>query len=77
MIFGRPGRYLALQMASPSDSHSETSGSGHGGPSQDDLDDFFGQLDLDGEEFDDLVIDDADPVIYERTRWLVLAKVHT
>lgn len=63
-------------MATPSAAQSETSGDVMG-PSAGDLDDFFGQLNLAEEEFDDLIIDEADPVINERVRWLALAKVHT
>lgn len=42
-----------------------------------DLGDFIEQLDLGDESFDDLVIDEDDPEISERVRWLALARVHT
>ena len=35
------------------------------------------QLNLDEEEFDDLVIDADDPEINESVRWFALARVHT
>lgn len=64
------------RMASVSDARSATrcgtKGSGHG-----DLDMFFDQLDLQDEVFDDLEINEDDPEILERTRWLALARVHT
>lgn len=63
-------------MASASDAHSATGGGVNDGGA-DDLDDFFGQLDLAEEEFDDLVIEEEDPVINNRVRWLGLARMHT
>lgn len=63
-------------MASPSDARSATSG-GSRADRIGDLDDFFGQLDLEDEVFDDLVIDDEIPEINERVRWMALARVHT
>jgi hypothetical protein len=38
---------------------------------------FFGQLDLEDEVFDDLVIDEVVPEINERVHWMSLAHVHT
>ena len=66
-------------MASSSDTQSATCGSGDGGDSgaKADLGDFFGQLDLNDEAFDDVVIDEEDPVLKESVRWLALARVHT
>lgn len=42
-----------------------------------DLGDVLEQLNLEDEEFDDLVIDEADPEINESVRWLALARVCT
>jgi hypothetical protein len=70
-------------MASPSDAQSGTNGGGSGdrgggaSASRTDLEGFFDQLDLNEEEFEDVVIDEDDPEIQESTRWLALARVHT
>ncbi|KAE8787328.1 Cytokinin-O-glucosyltransferase 2 [Hordeum vulgare] len=63
-------------MSSPSDAHSAASGGGAaaGNP---DLGDFFDQLDLNDEDFDDVEIDVDDPEINGSVRWLALARVHT
>ena len=63
-------------MEPPADALSGTSAGGgsHGTP---DLGDFMEQLNLEGEDFDDLVIDEADPEINDNVRWLALARVHT
>lgn len=42
-----------------------------------DLGDFFEQLDLTDQAFDDLEIAEDDPEIQESVRWLALARVHT
>ncbi|KAE8769696.1 hypothetical protein D1007_58651 [Hordeum vulgare] len=42
-----------------------------------DLGDFMERLNLEDKEFDDLVIEEDDPVINEGVRWLALARVHT
>ncbi|KAE8811762.1 hypothetical protein D1007_11292 [Hordeum vulgare] len=54
---------------------SETSDGGVAGKS--DLGDFMERLNLEDEEFDDLVIEEDDPVINEGVRRLALARVHT
>lgn len=51
--------------------------SGGAAAAKTDLDDFFEQLDLNDEAFDDLVIDEDDPEINESGQWLALARVHT
>ncbi|KAE8776809.1 hypothetical protein D1007_50501 [Hordeum vulgare] len=38
---------------------------------------FFGQLNLDDEEFDDLVIEEEIPETNDRVHWMALARVHT
>src|SRR4051812_1104561 len=58
------------------DAQSGTSG-GSGSAMKSDLGDFLEQLNLDEEEFDDLVIDADDPEINKSVRWLALARVHT
>lgn len=63
-------------MDPPADALSGTSAGG-GSFGTPDLGDFMEQLNLDDEEFDDLVIDEADPEINESVRWLALARVHT
>ena len=65
-----------VAMESPADALSGTSvgGGSHGTP---DLGDFMEQLNQEDEDFDDLVIDEADPEINESVRWLTLARVHT
>ncbi|KAE8804620.1 hypothetical protein D1007_19675 [Hordeum vulgare] len=45
-------------------------------PAKPDLEDFFNQLDLNG-EFADVEIDEEDPEVQESVRWLSLARVHT
>ncbi|KAE8767664.1 hypothetical protein D1007_60944 [Hordeum vulgare] len=42
-----------------------------------DLGEFFDQLDLNDEDFDDVVVDEDDPEINESVRWLTPARVHT
>uniref|UniRef100_A0A453E6S4 Uncharacterized protein n=2 Tax=Aegilops tauschii subsp. strangulata TaxID=200361 RepID=A0A453E6S4_AEGTS len=64
-------------MASPSDAHSAASGGGGVTAAKTDLEDFFDQLDLNEEEFEDVVIDEDDPELQESARWLALARVHT
>ncbi|KAE8791914.1 hypothetical protein D1007_33543 [Hordeum vulgare] len=63
-------------MASPSDANSGTSG-GASAAANPVLEDFFDQLDLNSEEFNDVEIDEEDPCIKESVRWLALARVHT
>lgn len=63
-------------MATPSDACSATSGGPRGGKT-DDLDDFFEQLDLEDEVFDDLAIQEEIPEINDPVRWMALARVHT
>ncbi|XBH79815.1 hypothetical protein VPH35_105702 [Triticum aestivum] len=63
-------------MASPSDANSATSG-GASAAATPILEDFFDQLDLNDEEFNDVEIDEEDPEIRESVRWLALARVHT
>lgn len=63
-------------MEAPFDAQSATSGGARiGDPS--DLGDFFHQLDLEGEDFDELEIDVDDLVLNNSVRWLALARVHT
>ncbi|XBH81557.1 hypothetical protein VPH35_107098 [Triticum aestivum] len=59
-----------------SDANSATSG-GASAPANPVLEDFFDQLDLNDEEFNDVEIDEVDPVIQGSVRWLALARVHT
>ncbi|XBH82927.1 hypothetical protein VPH35_071475 [Triticum aestivum] len=59
-----------------SDANSATSG-GASASANPVLEDFFDQLDLNDEEFNDVGIDEEDPVIQESVRWLALARVHT
>ncbi|XBI76425.1 hypothetical protein VPH35_069665 [Triticum aestivum] len=63
-------------MATPPDVRVAMS-SGSRGVGMEDLDNFFGQLDLEDEVFDDLVINEVVPEISERVRWMALARVHT
>jgi hypothetical protein len=63
-------------MASPSDANSATSGGGVAA-AEPDLENFFDQLDLNDEEFQDVEIDEDDPEINESVRWLALARIHT
>lgn len=42
-----------------------------------DLGDFFDQLDLNDEAFDDVEIDEDDPALKDSVKWLALARVHT
>ncbi|XBH77044.1 hypothetical protein VPH35_103581 [Triticum aestivum] len=63
-------------MASPADALSATGG-GVRDVNPRDLGDFFDLLDLEGEEFEDLVVDEDDPKINDSVRWLALARVHT
>ncbi|KAF7007051.1 hypothetical protein CFC21_022026 [Triticum aestivum] len=63
-------------MASPLDANSATSG-GASAAATPILEDFFDQLDLNDEEFNDVEIDEEDPEIKESVRWLALARVHT
>ena len=63
-------------MASPSDANSATSG-GASAAATPILEDFFDQLDLNDEEFNDVEIDEEGPEIKESVRWLALARVHT
>ncbi|XBI42786.1 hypothetical protein VPH35_107637 [Triticum aestivum] len=67
-------------MATPSDAHSATSdggGSGGLGVAKSDLECYFDQLDLNEEDFDDVVIEEDNPELEESARWLALARVHT
>ncbi|KAF7049887.1 hypothetical protein CFC21_058341 [Triticum aestivum] len=59
-----------------SDANSATSG-GASASANPVLEDFFDQLDLNDEDFNDVEIDEEDPVIQESVRWLALARVHT
>ncbi|KAI5021200.1 hypothetical protein ZWY2020_055045 [Hordeum vulgare] len=63
-------------MASPSDANAVTSGGGAAVAAPPDLEDFFDQLDINDEEFNDVEIDDEDPCIKDNVRWLSLARVH-
>ncbi|XBI02309.1 hypothetical protein VPH35_130890 [Triticum aestivum] len=63
-------------MASPSDANFATS-SGASAAANPVLEDFFDQVDLNEEEFNDVEIDEEDPGIKESVRWLALARVHT
>ena len=63
-------------MEDAADAQSRTSGGG-GAARRPDLGDFLEQINLDDAVFDDLVIDEEDPVINESVRWLALARVHT
>ncbi|KAE8810439.1 hypothetical protein D1007_12643 [Hordeum vulgare] len=63
-------------MDSPSDANSDTS-DGASAAANPVLEDFFDQLDLNSEEFNDVEIDEEDPCIKESVRWLALARVHT
>ncbi|KAE8775541.1 hypothetical protein D1007_51932 [Hordeum vulgare] len=63
-------------MASPSDANSVASGGAVTAASHD-LEDFFDQLDLSDEEFNDVEIDEEDQGIHNSVRWLALARVHT
>lgn len=67
--------FLVQCQRPPTRSLFPTDGTRVGDP--DDLGDFFNQLDLDGEEFDDLEIDIDDPELNNSVRWLALARVHT
>ncbi|XBI30602.1 hypothetical protein VPH35_054318 [Triticum aestivum] len=64
-------------MASPSDAHSATGGSGAAAAARSDLGDFLEKLDLNDDDFADVEIDEDDPEIQESVRWLALARVHT
>uniref|UniRef100_A0A452XY64 Uncharacterized protein n=1 Tax=Aegilops tauschii subsp. strangulata TaxID=200361 RepID=A0A452XY64_AEGTS len=63
-------------MDPPTDALSGTSAGG-GSFGTPDLRDFMEQLNLEDEDFDDLVIDEADLEINDSVRWLALARVHT
>ncbi|KAE8797646.1 hypothetical protein D1007_27113 [Hordeum vulgare] len=58
------------------DALSGTSGGSDDGAGRSDLGDFMERLNLEEEEFDDLVIEEDDLVINEGVRWLTLARVH-
>ncbi|XBJ07653.1 hypothetical protein VPH35_013135 [Triticum aestivum] len=62
-------------MSAAADVQSGTS-EGDGDAMRSDLEDFMEQLNLEDEVFDDLIIDEDDPVINESVRWLALARVH-
>ena len=47
------------------------------GVAKSDLECYFDQLDLNKEDFDDVVIEEDNPELEERARWLALARVHT
>ncbi|KAI4990583.1 hypothetical protein ZWY2020_038946 [Hordeum vulgare] len=72
-------------MVTVSDGLSATSGDrgnsgGDGGEqitTRTDLEGFFDQLDINEEEFEDVFIDEEDPMMQESVRWLALARVHT
>lgn len=64
-------------MEIPSDAHSAMSGGGGAATAEVDLGDFFDQLDLNDEEFDDVMVDEDDPEINDSVRCLALARVHT
>ncbi|KAE8777375.1 hypothetical protein D1007_49848 [Hordeum vulgare] len=64
-------RCLGLALAALS----ETS-NGDAAAKASDLGDFMEQLNLEHEEFDDLVIEEDDTVVNEGVRWLALARVH-
>ena len=63
-------------MVTPSDTQSISNGGARVGDPCD-LGDLFNQLDLDGEEFDDLEIDVDDPELNDNVCWLALDRVHT
>ncbi|KAE8797386.1 hypothetical protein D1007_27495 [Hordeum vulgare] len=63
-------------MVAPTNTCSMTSGGSRGGKTKD-LDDFFGQLDLDDVVFDYLVVENEILEIKDRVRWMALARVHT
>ncbi|KAE8793531.1 hypothetical protein D1007_31814 [Hordeum vulgare] len=63
-------------MASTLDANSAMSG-GVAAAANPDLENFFDQLDLNDEDFNDAEIDEEDPGIKESVRWLALARVHT
>ena len=63
-------------MASPEDAISSRSG-GTSAAANPNLEDFFDQLDLNEEEFNDVEIDEDDLVIKESVQWLALARVRT
>ena len=70
------GRHTEAAMATPPDVRAAMS-SGSRGVGMEDLDNFFGQLDLEDEVVDDLGMNEVGPEINERVRWMALARVHT
>ncbi|KAE8805573.1 hypothetical protein D1007_18239 [Hordeum vulgare] len=77
----KPGRPRAvvdvpLRMGAPSDARWSTTSRTKGG-NPNDLRDCSSQLDLEGEEYDDMMIDEEDPRINKSVEWLALARVHS
>ncbi|KAI4989291.1 hypothetical protein ZWY2020_036608 [Hordeum vulgare] len=62
-------------MASASDAFSSTNRGSQG--KDDDLDEFFDKLDLQEEEFEDVVVEEEAPELLNEIRWIALARVQT
>ncbi|KAI4974846.1 hypothetical protein ZWY2020_048453 [Hordeum vulgare] len=62
-------------MASASDAFSSTNRGSQG--KDDDLGDFFDKLDLQEEEFEDVVVEEEAPELLNEIRWIALARVQT